>query len=377
MSGRASNAGDASKRKDAVTQFRDAEGSSAGSSLDETPEAGGAVPAGASSGTIRDEPIRDDDLPRDDLPHEDLAHEDPPRDDPPREDPPRTDPSRDGGPVGAASGNGVGATVGAGSGADGGSGGPGDPGGSSDSGGSGGTPSGGSAAGGSAAGEHKPVGTMLGLLRETVTVVVIALGLSLLIKTFLVQAFYIPSESMENTLLIGDRVLVSKLTPGPFDLERGDVVVFSDPGDWLTLPPEPDDGPLREGFRDVLTFVGLLPADSGDHLIKRVIGLPGDKVACCDDQGRITVNGKAVDEPYLFPGNAPSDDDFSVTVPEGRLWVMGDHREVSQDSRYHRELADGTVPIDDVVGRAFVVVWPFDRAKLLRTPDVFDQVPAR
>jgi signal peptidase I len=347
MSGRASNAGDASKRKDAVTQFRDAEGSSAGPSFDETPEAGGAVPAGASSGTRRDDPIRDDDLPRDGGP----VGADP------------------GNGVGADPGNGVGATVGAGSGADGGSGDSGDSGGS---GGSDGTPS-----SGSTAGEHKPVSTMLGLLRETVTVVVIALGLSLLIKTFLVQAFYIPSESMENTLLIGDRVLVSKLTPGPFDLERGDVVVFSDPGDWLTLPPEPDEGPLREGFRDVLTFVGLLPADSGDHLIKRVVGLPGDKVACCDDEGRLTVNGKTVEEPYLFPGNAPSDDDFTVTVPAGRLWVMGDHREVSQDSRYHRELADGTVAVDDVVGRAFVVVWPFDRAKLLRTPDVFDQVPAR
>jgi len=222
--------------------------------------------------------------------------------------------------------------------------------------------------------EYSPLAALLGMLRETLTVVVIALGLSLLIKTFLVQAFFIPSESMENTLLVGDRVLVSKLTPGPFDLHRGDVVVFSDPGDWLDLPPRTPEGPIREGIHDALTFVGLLPADSGDHLIKRVVGLPGDKVQCCDAKGRLKVNGKAVDEPYLFPGDSPSEEKFSVTVPEGRLWVMGDHRGVSQDSRFHREVADGTVAIDDVVGKAFVVVWPFDRAKLLRTPDAFDAV---
>jgi signal peptidase I len=217
--------------------------------------------------------------------------------------------------------------------------------------------------------EEKPQGNhALALVREAATVIVIALGLSLLIKTFLVQAFYIPSESMEDTLLVGDRVLVSKLTPGPFDLKRGDIVVFSDPGDWLDVPPQPSGGPVRDGIRSVLTFVGLLPADSGDHLIKRVIGLPGDRVACCDAQNRLTVNGKAVDEPYLYPGDKASDDEFSVTVPAGRLWVMGDHRGVSQDSRYHRELADGTVPVDGVVGKAFVIVWPFDRSQLLRNP---------
>jgi signal peptidase I len=256
----------------------------------------------------------------------------------------------------------------------GGSGPGGGPGGWGGSGGGGGVPP--SSGGDASAPEYSPLSALLGMLRETLTVVVIALGLSLLIKTFLVQAFYIPSESMENTLLVGDRVLVSKLTPGPFDLHRGDVVVFSDPGDWLDLPPRTPEGPVREGIHDALTFVGLLPADSGDHLIKRVIGLPGDKVKCCDDKGRITVNGKPIDEPYLFPGDSPSEEKFIVTVPEGRLWVMGDHRGVSQDSRFHREVADGTVPIDDVVGKAFVVVWPFDRAKLLRTPDAFDSVPS-
>jgi signal peptidase I len=343
VSGRATFVGNASERKDAVTQFRDTEGSRAGGPFyDEAAPPGGAAAVGPSR---RDVPVHGDSV-------EGTAGD--------------TAAAGHDTVDGSLGGNGVGASLGAGHGS--GLGG-GDDGGSGDDGSGGGSSSG-------AAGGHKPGGTMLGLLRETVTVVAIALGLSLLIKTFLVQAFYIPSESMENTLLIGDRVLVSKLTPGPFDLDRGDVVVFSDPGDWLTLPPKPDEGPLREGFRNALTFVGLLPADSGDHLIKRVIGLPGDKVACCDDKGRLTVNGKPVDEPYLFPGDEPSSDDFTVTVPAGRLWVMGDHRGVSQDSRYHRELADGTVAISDVVGRAFVVVWPFDRAKLLRTPDSFDQVPA-
>jgi signal peptidase I len=206
------------------------------------------------------------------------------------------------------------------------------------------------------------------LLREVALVLVIALGLSLLIKTLLVQAFYIPSESMENTLQVGDRVLVSKLTPGPVDLRRGDVVVFSDPGNWLNPVEEAPENPVAGAVRSTLTFVGLLPADSGEHLIKRVVGLPGDTVACCDQRGRITVNGTAVTEPYLFPDNQPSEIDFTVTVPEGRLWVMGDHRAVSQDSRFHQDENDGVVPVDSVVGRAFVVVWPPGRWEVLRNP---------
>jgi signal peptidase I len=206
------------------------------------------------------------------------------------------------------------------------------------------------------------------LVRETVTIVVIALALSLLIKTFLFQAFSIPSTSMENTLLVGDRLLVNKLVPGPFDLDRGDIVVFADPGGWLNEPPPPSGGAVRDGVRDVLTFVGLLPANSNDHLIKRVIGLPGDRVACCDPQGRITVNGTAVTEPYVYPGDKPSREPFTVTVPAGRIWVMGDHRGASQDSRAHRDRDDGTVPMEAVVGKAFVIVWPFDRAEILGSP---------
>jgi signal peptidase I len=206
------------------------------------------------------------------------------------------------------------------------------------------------------------------LIREVALVLVIALGLSLLMKTFLVQAFYIPSESMENTLQVGDRVLVSKLTPGPVDLRRGDVVVFADPGDWLTPPLEVQQNPVARGLRSALTFVGLLPADSGEHLIKRVVGLPGDTVVCCDQRRRITVNGAPLTEPYLFPANDPSEVEFTVTVPEGRVWVMGDHRAVSQDSRYHQDEDGGMVPVDSVVGRAFVVVWPPGRWEVLRNP---------
>jgi signal peptidase I len=219
--------------------------------------------------------------------------------------------------------------------------------------------------------ERSALRGLVSAVTEFVVVVAMALAISLVVKTFLVQAFFIPSGSMEDTLLEDDRVVVSKLTPGPFDLDRGDIVVFKDPGDWLPPPVEPDEGPVRSALRTVFTFVGLLPHDSGEHLIKRVIGLPGDTVACCDDDGRLTVNGVPLDETYLYPGNVPSGTTFSETVPAGRLWVMGDHREISEDSRVH-----GTVPEDSVIGRAFVLVWPLDRATGLGRPEaVFDTVP--
>lgn len=220
-------------------------------------------------------------------------------------------------------------------------------------------------------------GGLSGLLRETVLILGSALVLSLIVKTFLAQAFYIPSASMQDTLIEGDRVVVSKLTPGFIDVERGDVVVFKDPGGWLDPGARPRAGSNSEVLNELLRYVGLLPQDAGSHLIKRVIGLPGDRIACCDGEGRVTVNGAPLDEVYLKPGSLPSEVGFDVEVASGRLWLMGDNRQNSQDSRAHLgDPGGGTVPLEDVVGKAFVVMWPAGRMGLL--PDgtaTFSHVP--
>ncbi|PFG42753.1 signal peptidase I [Isoptericola jiangsuensis] len=220
-------------------------------------------------------------------------------------------------------------------------------------------------------------GRGMSLLRETAIIVVSALVLSWLIKTFLVQAFFIPSSSMEDTLQIGDRVMVSRLVPDVLDVHRGDVVVFKDPGGWLPPYEAPDKGPVGNAVRDAATFVGLLPQDTGEHLIKRVIGMPGDTVECCDAEGRVSVNGVPIDETYIAPGSVPSQTEFSTVVPDDMLFVMGDNRQHSQDSRYNTgKPGGGFVPIDNVVGNAFVIVWPFPDMTLLRNPaDVFAEVP--
>ncbi|MGO1317925.1 MAG: signal peptidase I, partial [Cellulomonadaceae bacterium] len=213
-------------------------------------------------------------------------------------------------------------------------------------------------------------------LREVAIIFVSALVLSWVVKTFLAQPFYIPSISMEDTLLVGDRVIVSKLAPGPFDLHHGDVIVFKDPGGWLEDTPEPTG--LQRVVAPALRFVGLLPEDSGSHLIKRAIGLPGDRVACCTTDGTLTVNGTAIDEsPYIKPGSAPSQVEFDVVVPQDSLWVMGDNRQHSHDSRFTGGLpGGGFVPLDDVVGVALLKVWPLDRVSVMRNPaDVFEEVP--
>ena len=219
-----------------------------------------------------------------------------------------------------------------------------------------------------------------GGIKEILIIAVMALVLSFIVKTWLIQAFYIPSGSMENTLVRDDRVIVSKLTPGPFDLNRGDIVVFKDPGNWLGTVPTTSEGGTRESVRRVLQFVGLVPDDSDDHLIKRVIGLPGDHVVCCDKNGQLTINGVSVAEPSIKPGDTPGGGKapFDITVPPGKVWVMGDHRSDSSDSRFHDDGtgATGSVPIEDITGRSVMIVWPIDHVKWLSVPErVYADVP--
>lgn len=216
--------------------------------------------------------------------------------------------------------------------------------------------------------------------REIPLLFALTLTLALVLKTFLVQAFIIPSGSMEQTIRIDDRVLVDKLTPWfGWQPKRGEVVVFKDPGGWLLHDPnavERDDPVGVKQFRQALTFIGLLPTDDEQDLIKRVIGIGGDTVVCCDDDGRVTVNGAALEEPYLHPGKEPSHIEFEVEVPQDRVFVMGDNRSNSADSRYHLAGPEGgTVPVDLVVGRAVVIAWPYAHWQRLNGSDAFAAVP--
>jgi signal peptidase I len=219
-------------------------------------------------------------------------------------------------------------------------------------------------------------------LRDVLVILLVAILVSFLVKTFLVRSFYIPSGSMERTLLKGDRILVDELTPRFGGYSRGDVVVFRDPGGWLPTTYEPEQPPLTAALDWLGSLVGLTASDSDDHLIKRIVGLSGDHVVCCNALGQVTVNGVPIDEtPYLSldtSQSAPDEFEYDVTVPEGSIWVLGDNRDNSQDSRYQQDQpGQGFVPMDNIVGRAFLITWPFDRfGPIDAHHDVFAGVPA-
>jgi signal peptidase I len=203
---------------------------------------------------------------------------------------------------------------------------------------------------------------------ETILLLVLALVVSAVVKTFFVQLFFVPSGSMRPLFVDNDRILVQKVSYWMGDVHRGDVVVFDDPGgQWLG----PEGAPRLSPVQKALSEVGLYP--TGGHLVKRVIGVGGDRVACCDGQGRVTVNGVPLSErSYIMPGATPSDRRFQVTVPKGRLWVMGDNRSNSEDSRFHQDLpGGGSIPAKDVVGKVWAIVWPFGRAHFLHEPTTF------
>jgi signal peptidase I len=222
---------------------------------------------------------------------------------------------------------------------------------------------------------------VVAFLKELTAVVVGAIIVASLLRGFVGQMFLIPSVSMEDTLRVSDRVVVEKLST----IKRGQIIVFKDPGGWLTGPAAPERGPIGKAFQ----FIGVLPDPSTEHLIKRVIGTPGDRVACCDTAGRLTVNGVALDETgYLFTDRdgvqvPPSSIRFEVLVPVGHVFVMGDHRDRSSDSRCHLDDPapggikgeNAFVDTDLMVGRAIAVAWPFSRRHTLPIPDTFEAVP--
>lgn len=207
-------------------------------------------------------------------------------------------------------------------------------------------------------------------VKEIVIVLSIALILSSIVRAFFFQAFYVPSASMEDTLQLQDRIIASKISKLYSPIERGDLIVFRDPGGWLP-DSQGSSNPLVRG----LIFVGLLPSDEGKDLVKRVIAKGGDTVVCCDESGRISVNSVALNEDYLKAGVTTDQVEFEITVPADRYFMLGDNRPNSRDSRYHLQTAYGTIPNSHVVGKVNFRIWPFDRIARLNTPEIFEAVP--
>ncbi|QEW03392.1 signal peptidase I [Microbacterium lushaniae] len=239
-----------------------------------------------------------------------------------------------------------------------------------------------SAAAGPVGGEQDRRRGWLIFLRDVVVIMVVALLVSFLVKTFVVRSFYIPSGSMAQTLLVDDRILVDEVTPRFGGYERGDVVVFRDPGGWLPPSVRAPRPAIVEAGEWLLSLVGLSAPDSDDHLIKRVVGVAGDHVVCCNALGQVSVNGVPIDETdylNLPPGrNAAEPVPYEIDVPEGSLWVLGDNRDSSRDSRYNQDQpGEGFVPLENVVGRAFLKTWPMSRfGPIDFHHDVFAGIPS-
>lgn len=207
---------------------------------------------------------------------------------------------------------------------------------------------------------------------EIIIVLALAVGVSTLIRQFVFQVYSIPSQSMEQTLQVGDRIIVNRIPGVGKDIKRGDVVVFQDAKGWL-----PDDATSgNSAARSIGEFLGIIPANGEQVIVKRVIGKGGDSVSCCTADGKLEVNGTAIDEPYLATGEKPSETSFSVVVPEGKLWVMGDNRSHSADSRAHLNNGNTSfIDESDVIGKVQWVAWPFNHWSSVAHRETFQNVP--